>query len=166
MERFSEILYDEDKLFKLLNENYNDEELINCMSKAYAIGIVNTELNHIDDLDFIISHMVNKDMLNESKTILAIEKWKEILDGNIEHTKNSYSSISISDLGFSVRTYNVLKRAGVNTLSQLVNISIGRLFNVRNMTLKCVIEIISVVEKIMTKGYEQHIESLKDNTCI
>ena len=53
----------------------------------------------------------------------------------------------IEDLELSVRSYNCLKRAGVNTLNELAVMTLDDLMNVSNLDRRCVDEVISVLIK-------------------
>ena len=50
-------------------------------------------------------------------------------------------SIPIEDLDLSVRSYNCLKREGINTVSELVALSEAQLMNIRNFGQKSVFEV-------------------------
>ena len=64
-------------------------------------------------------------------------------------------SMPIEDLDLSVRSYNCLKREGINTVSELVGLSETQLMNIRNLGQKSVDE---VKDKLVEKGL-----SLKDS---
>lgn len=49
--------------------------------------------------------------------------------------------MKIEDMNFSLRTYNCLKRAGINTVEQIKALSQEELLNIKNMGHKQVIEI-------------------------
>ena len=57
--------------------------------------------------------------------------------------KNSKLNIVIEDLDFSVRTYNCLKRAGINTIGDLVARSEDDMMKVRNLGKKSLDEVIA-----------------------
>lgn len=59
--------------------------------------------------------------------------------------------IKIDDLDFSVRTYNCLKRQGIETLEELRNYSADELMNIRNFGSKSYDE---VVDKLKEYGFE------------
>jgi DNA-directed RNA polymerase subunit alpha len=59
--------------------------------------------------------------------------------------------IKIDDLDFSVRTYNCLKRQGIETLDELRNYSAEELMNIRNFGSKSYDE---VIDKLKEYGYE------------
>ena len=62
----------------------------------------------------------------------VIELFKELKELNKQEIEQ-YNSRPIEDLDFSVRTYNCLKRYGVNTLEQLKEMSFNELNKVRNL---------------------------------
>jgi hypothetical protein len=62
-----------------------------------------------------------------------------------------YWTLSLDDLDLSVRSYNCLKRAGLTTLGDVVNIGLEGLSDVRHLNAKCLREII---EKLRYFGFE------------
>jgi DNA-directed RNA polymerase subunit alpha len=54
--------------------------------------------------------------------------------------------VAIEDLDFSVRTYNCLKRAGINTIGDLVARSEDEMMKVRNLGKKSLEEVIFKLE--------------------
>ena len=78
----------------------------------------------------------------------------EIGQAPVEAATESELSIPIEDLDLSVRSYNCLKREGINTVSELVALSEAQLMNIRNFGQKSVFE---VRDKIQEMGL-----SLKD----
>lgn len=63
-------------------------------------------------------------------------------------TKNKPLDIVIEDLDFSVRTYNCLKRAGINTIGDLVARSEEDMMKVRNLGKKSLEEVIQKLEEM------------------
>ena len=57
--------------------------------------------------------------------------------------KNSELSRAIEDLDFSVRTYNCLKRAAINTVGDLISKSEDEMIKVRNLGKKSLDEVIA-----------------------
>ena len=70
---------------------------------------------------------------------------------------SSELSMPIEDLDLSVRSYNCLKREGINSLSELVALSETQLMNIRNFGQKSVDE---VKEKLTEMGL-----TLKDSVA-
>lgn len=64
---------------------------------------------------------------------------------------NDKMNITIEALNPMVRTYNCLKRAGINTVGDIVKLSMGELCQIRNMGRKCIEEI---EEKLSELGLE------------
>lgn len=78
----------------------------------------------------------------------------EIGPAPVDAVLNTELSIPIEDLDLSVRSYNCLKREGINTVSELVALSETQLMNIRNFGQKSVYE---VRDKLIEMGL-----SLKD----
>jgi DNA-directed RNA polymerase subunit alpha len=79
----------------------------------------------------------------------------EIGPAPVDVVLNSELSIPIEDMDLSVRSYNCLKREGINTVSELVALSEHQLMNIRNFGQKSVDE---VRDKLIEMGL-----SLKDS---
>ena len=71
----------------------------------------------------------------------TVEEIEEEVEEVVEE-KNLVYDIMIEDLDFSVRTYNCLKRAGVNTVGDLVAKSESDMMKIRNLGKKSLEEII------------------------
>ena len=78
----------------------------------------------------------------------------EIGPAPLDQLPSSELSMPIEDLDLSVRSYNCLKREGINTVSELVSLSETQLMNIRNFGQKSVDE---VKDKLVELGL-----SLKD----
>lgn len=66
--------------------------------------------------------------------------------------KHCIPKYTVEELDFTVRAYNCLKRSGVNTLSDILNMGEKELMNVHNIGKKCMDEII---EKVTAMGYSK-----------
>ena len=64
--------------------------------------------------------------------------------------KDSYLHIPIEDLDCSIRTYNCLKRAGINTVGELVRKTEDEMMKVRNLGKKSLEE---VENKLVELGF-------------
>ena len=67
---------------------------------------------------------------------------------------------SLDSLELTARSYNALKRTGINTIYELRKLSIDELRNIRNLGQKCFEEIVS---KLADKGYVLSDESADDS---
>lgn len=75
----------------------------------------------------------------------------DIMVETIEETKDKVLETTIEELDLSVRSFNCLKRAGINTVADLVSKSEAEMMRVRNLGKKSLEE---VVNKIQTLGLE------------
>lgn len=65
--------------------------------------------------------------------------------------KNLGTTVTLEELRFSVRTYNCLKRAGINTLKEIENLSEDDMMRIRNLGRKSVEEIrVKLAEQVST----------------
>jgi hypothetical protein len=68
-----------------------------------------------------------------------------------EQEPESINLPTIDDLDFSVNTYNCLKRANIDTIEQLCNLTVNKVIAIRNISRKCLDEI---KEKLTDIGRE------------
>ncbi len=64
----------------------------------------------------------------------------------------------IEEIDFSIRTYNLIKRGGVNTEEELLNMTLGEVKQIRHMSYLAVKEIIST----LSSTYIDNIISIMD----
>ena len=75
-----------------------------------------------------------------------------------ETKKEKVLEMTIEELDLSVRSYNCLKRASINTVEDLINKSEDDMMKVRNLGRKSLEEVIQKLEALgfsLTKGEEQ-----------
>lgn len=66
-----------------------------------------------------------------------------------------YEQISIDEIDLSVRSYNALKRAGIETLAELVTAyEHGTLLDIRNLGVKSYEDIKETIEEISSSGFQ------------
>jgi DNA-directed RNA polymerase subunit alpha len=75
----------------------------------------------------------------------------EVMSAKKEDAKVDVMNMSIDELELSVRSYNCLKRAGINTVSELTNKTSDEMMKVRNLGRKSLEE---VLEKLKDLGLE------------
>ena len=79
----------------------------------------------------------------------ALKKGKEVVDLEVENALlkkalgYDYVETTIEELDLSVRSYNCLKRAGINTVQDLTNRSENDMMKVRNLGRKSLEEVIA-----------------------
>ena len=73
-------------------------------------------------------------------------KHKDIMVEKEDNKKDKVLDLTIEELDLSVRSFNCLKRAGINTVEDLVNKSEGEMMKVRNLGRKSLDEVIAKLE--------------------
>ena len=117
---------------KLTLEVWTDGTISAKEAVSLAAKILNRQLNHFVDL----SDEVNSTEIMEKKEDTGKEKVLEM---------------TIEELDLSVRAFNCLKRAGVNTVNDLINKSPEEMMKVRNLGKKSLEEVIS---KLQSLGFD------------
>ena len=84
----------------------------------------------------------------ESRLLELCERNGKPVDNEL---RKKYAQTKIEDMDLSVRSYNCLKRAGIDDLQQLAKLSYNDLAGIRNLGRKCVGEII---ERLKEYGYD------------
>ena len=75
-------------------------------------------------------------------------KGKEIMVEKEDNKKNKVLELTIEELDLSVRSFNCLKRAGINTVEDLVSKSEGEMMRVRNLGKKSLEEVVSKLDSL------------------
>ena len=81
----------------------------------------------------------------------------EIMDTQEDTGKEKVLEMTIEELDLSVRAFNCLKRAGVNTVSDLINKSQDEMMKVRNLGKKSLEEVLAKLDSLgfsLTKSDE------------
>lgn len=109
---------------KLTLEVWTDGTISAKEAVSLAAKILNRQLNHFVDLS--------------DETFST-----EILEKKEDSSKEKALEMTIEELDLSVRAFNCLKRAGVNTVGDLVNKSPEEMMKVRNLGKKSLEEVIA-----------------------
>ncbi|MFV0497045.1 MAG: DNA-directed RNA polymerase subunit alpha [Candidatus Fimivivens sp.] len=117
---------------KLTIEVWTDGTISAKEGVSLAAKILNRQLNHFVDLS--------------DETFSA-----EILEQKEDSGKEKALEMTIEELDLSVRAFNCLKRAGVNTVGDLVNKSPEEMMKVRNLGKKSLEEVIA---KLQSLGFD------------
>ena len=75
-----------------------------------------------------------------------------------DNKKNKVLELTIEELDLSVRSFNCLKRAGINTVEDLVSKSEGEMMRVRNLGKKSLEEVVSKLNSLgfqFSKDYDE-----------
>lgn len=114
---------------KLTLEVWTDGTISAKEAVSLAAKILNRQLNHFVDLSDDVSST-------------------EILEKKEDTGKEKVLEMTIEELDLSVRAFNCLKRAGVNTVGDLINKSPDEMMKVRNLGKKSLEEVISKLESL------------------
>ena len=117
---------------KLTMEVWTDGTISAKEAISLAAKILNRQLNHFVDLS--------------DETFAA-----EILEKKEDSGKEKALEMTIEELDLSVRAFNCLKRAGANTVGDLVNKSPEEMMKVRNLGKKSLEEVIA---KLQSLGFD------------
>ena len=114
---------------KLTLEVWTDGTISAKESVSLAAKILNRQLNHFVDLSDEVGST-------------------EILEKSEDNMSDKLLEMTIEELDLSVRAFNCLKRAGVNTVNDLINKSPEEMMKVRNLGKKSLEEVISKLESL------------------
>ena len=114
---------------KLTLEVWTDGTISAKEAVSLAAKILNRQLNHFVDLSDEVSST-------------------EIMEKKEETGKEKVLEMTIEELDLSVRAFNCLKRAGVNTVGDLINKSPDEMMKVRNLGKKSLEEVMAKLESL------------------
>lgn len=114
---------------KLTLEVWTDGTISAKEAVSLAAKILNRQLNHFVDLSDEVSST-------------------EIMEKKEDTGKEKVLEMTIEELDLSVRAFNCLKRAGVNTVGDLISKSPEEMMKVRNLGKKSLEEVISKLESL------------------
>ena len=127
------------QLSQFLKDNQADFEIIQHNTHPIlSAKILTRQLNHFVDLSEEVSNT-------------------EIMDTQEDTGKEKVLEMTIEELDLSVRAFNCLKRAGVNTVSDLINKSQDEMMKVRNLGKKSLEEVLAKLDSLgfsLTKSDE------------
>ncbi len=114
---------------KLTIEVWTDGTISAKEAVSLAAKILNRQLNHFVDLSDEVSAA-------------------DIIEKKEETGKEKVLELTIEELDLSVRAFNCLKRAGVNTVGDLINKSPDEMMKVRNLGKKSLEEVVAKLESL------------------
>lgn len=114
---------------KLTLEVWTDGTISAKEAVSLSAKILNRQLNHFVDLSEEVSNT-------------------EIMDTQEDTDKEKALEMTIEELDLSVRAFNCLKRAGVNTVGDLINKSQDEMMKVRNLGKKSLEEVLAKLDSL------------------
>lgn len=130
----------EGKILRKLRHPSRSKELTGNQKESIANVYPTSYLTRLDDIliEEILGIVEKKDRRN-----VYLNRIMKRYDFSIQN--ESFSGIKrdcdLDQLGLSVRSYNCLKRAGINTFSEIAQMSFGELKHVMNLEQKCYDEV-------------------------
>ena len=113
------------------------------------------EITELTDDDLLGIRNLNGKCVKEIRNVINEYKHDSVIDEIGDSDSSSdVLDLPLDELEFSIRTYNCLKRAGINTLGELCDRTPEDMFKVRNLGRKS-------LEEVLAKLQEYHL-SLKD----
>lgn len=136
--------------------------------KKVSYHVENTRVGQITDYDKLILEVwtdgtiLAQDSVSLASKILSEhlelfvnlsekEYQQSIMKDKKEDTKEQVLKMNLEDMDLSVRSYNCLKRAGINTVEDLIQFTMEDMSKVRNLGRKSLEE---VINKLKGLGYE------------
>ncbi len=109
------------------------------------LTVENTRVGQITDFDKLTLDVHTNGTLapDESVTLAA-----KVLNEHLEDEKEKVLEMSIDELELSVRSYNCLKRAGINTVEELTNRTSEDMMKVRNLGRKSLEEVLAKLKEL------------------
>ena len=100
-------------------------------------------------VELLIAHI--NPFTNIGNSMAKYRTSEEEVEEVVVETNNKTEDIKIEELDFTVRSYNCLKKAGVNTVSDLTSMSYAELLKIKNLGKKSLEEIITKMKEL---GYD------------
>ena len=111
-------------------------------------GVENTRVGQITDYDKLTLEVWTNGVINAQEAVSLAAK--VLMVEKDDKGKEKVLEMTIEELDLSVRSFNCLKRAGINTVEDLINKSEDDMMKVRNLGRKSLEE---VVYKLNSLGF-------------
>ena len=102
-------------------------------------------------INYLIDTAVDERLREYKKEIISLEKKiAELTDTEYEEEKNELENAPLAELDLSVRTFNILYRAGYSTVKELLDADAEKIVSLPNLGLKNFSDLIDVLSE---KGF-------------
>ena len=126
-------------LLWLLRTGKEENTLIRNLSRSLHITVAEAKAL-ADSAPILLGHFESKEKARRIGAFL-FKAGASVWSGTPKDAPN----VMLEELNFSVRAFNCLKRAGFNTIKDLVGMSVEDLLLVRNLGRKCALEVENAV---------------------
>ena len=136
----------------LMDANVDITGLIDFL-KNFLLGLDGNEefedylMNHAENIQPIMSSVSRRIRELTDDLSMITKMTNEVLDKE-ENEKEKVLVMSIDELELSVRSYNCLKRAGINTVEELTNRTSEDMMKVRNLGRKSLEEVLAKLKEL------------------
>ena len=115
--------------------------------EIWSNGTVDVTTALTQAADLLIEHFVQISSITGKTSHKDIEEKAVVMEESHEETEQE-PSITIDELELSVRSYNCLKRAGINTVEELINKTPEDMMKVRNLGRKSLDEVLAKLKEL------------------
>ena len=113
------------------------------------VTIENTRVGQVTDYDKLTLDVYTNGTLEPDEAVsLAAKVLSEHLNLFIDLSQEKVLEMNIDELELSVRSYNCLKRAGINTVAELINRTPEDMMKVRNLGRKSLEEVLAKLKEL------------------
>ena len=117
------------------------------------LTVQNTRVGQITDYDKLTLDVYTKGTLDPDEAVslaakVLSEHLKEVMIEKEDNEKEKVLEMNIDELELSVRSYNCLKRAGINTVEELCNRTSEDMMKVRNLGRKSLEEVLAKLKEL------------------
>ena len=111
--------------------------------------VENTRVGQVTDYDKLTLDVYTNGTLDPDEAVsLAAKVLSEVMIEKEDNEKEKVLEMSIDELELSVRSYNCLKRAGINTVEELCNKTSDDMMKVRNLGRKSLEEVLAKLKEL------------------
>ena len=112
--------------------------------------VQNTRVGQVTDFDKLTLDVYTNGTLDPDEAVSLAENAKtaEVMIEKEDNEKEKVLEMSIDELELSVRSYNCLKRAGINTVEELCNKTSDDMMKVRNLGRKSLEEVLAKLKEL------------------
>lgn len=96
----------------------------------------------------IVASQILKEHFGLLTSFAGVDAESSIVQPGVDKSENDVLEKSVEELELSVRSFNCLKRANINTVGDLINMTLDELMKIRNLGKKSLDEIIEKVESL------------------
>lgn len=114
-----------------------------------TIGGITIDFDSIERANGFLLDYISK----HGQEVVSVPSVAKVEDSTLNGLVALYGDIEIENLNLSVRSYNCLKRAGINTVEQILKLDYNAVTRVRNLGRRSMLEIQDNVNEFVRNDY-------------